>query len=67
LAELKIAISELKMKQIDTIMDDLLARHWTKSISGRLEKIMQHIMLFEWKEAVEQADLLSGSVSQPEA
>jgi signal transduction histidine kinase/CheY-like chemotaxis protein len=51
LGQLKTAIDEMSMKRIDDIMDSLRARSWTKEIAQKIEKIEQHIMLFEWKEA----------------
>jgi CheY-like chemotaxis protein len=62
LEQLRLAIVETKMQQIDAIMDDLLAKHWTKEIAERLEKIMQRITLFEWAEATGQIDQLQGEL-----
>jgi CheY-like chemotaxis protein/HPt (histidine-containing phosphotransfer) domain-containing protein len=53
LTKLKSAIEEMNMSQVDSIMDSLLAKHWTKEIKDQLEKIMQNITLYEWTEAVE--------------
>jgi hypothetical protein len=52
------AIAEMKMYQIDVIMDNLLTKRWTKDIAEQLEKIMQSITLYEWQEAVGQIDML---------
>jgi len=53
LAALKLAIEEVDMQQIDTIMVGLFARQWTKEIKEQLEIIMQNITLYEWAEAVQ--------------
>ena len=63
LAQLQSAIEKMKMQQIDSIMDDLLAKHWTKEIAERLEKIMQCITLFEWQEAIRHIEQLQGEVT----
>jgi hypothetical protein len=52
LVRLKTAIEEMKTQQIDSIMDDLLAKNWSKDIAEHLEKIVQCITLFDWQEAI---------------
>jgi len=61
LGKLKSAIEEMDMSQVDSIMDSLLAKHWTKEIKDQLEKIMQNITLYEWTEAVEMIEGLKRS------
>ena len=58
LEQLKSAIAAMKMQQIDSIMEGLFAKRWTKDIVERLEKIMQCITLFEWAEATGLIDML---------
>jgi len=52
LVQLKSAIAEMKMQQIDEIMDALQTRHLPKDIVVHLEKIAQSITLYEWQEAL---------------
>jgi HPt (histidine-containing phosphotransfer) domain-containing protein len=58
LTQLKSAIVEMRMKQVDSIMDDLLAKQWTKNTTEHLEKIMQCITLFDWQEAIGRVEQL---------
>jgi len=63
LALLKQAIDEINAHQIDSIMDGVLARRWTKEINEQLDKIMQNITLYEWSDAVTLIDRLQGEQS----
>ena len=60
LDQLKQAIAEMNSQQIDAIMDDVLAKRWTKDINEQLDKIMQNITLYEWSDAVKLIERLQG-------
>ena len=62
LTHLKSAIADNKMQQMDSMMDEMLAKHWSKEIANRLENITQRVTLFEWSEAMEQINQLQESL-----
>lgn len=56
LTQLKQSIAEMNIQQIDSSMDNLLSKVWTKDITDLLETIMQCITLFEWQKAIGHID-----------
>jgi signal transduction histidine kinase/CheY-like chemotaxis protein len=64
LMQLKTAIAEMKVKTIDSILDEVLSLHWDKEITSYLEKISQHIMLFEWQDAAELIDTAIRAIAE---